>query len=112
VKVTNVEVRDVVLPEEMKRALARQAESERERRAKIIAAEGEYQAAEKLVQAAQMIAQQPAALQLRYLQTLAEITGERNTTVVFPIPMELIRPLMDSALQNGAPQPPSKTPEK
>jgi regulator of protease activity HflC (stomatin/prohibitin superfamily) len=93
----------------MKRALARQAESERERRAKIIAAEGEYQAAEKLVQAAQMIAQQPSALQLRYLQTLAEITGERNTTVVFPIPMDLIRPLMDGALQNGAPQPPSKT---
>jgi regulator of protease activity HflC (stomatin/prohibitin superfamily) len=109
VKVTNVEIRDVVLPEEMKRALARQAESERERRAKIIAAEGEYQAAEKLVQAAQMIAQQPSALQLRYLQTLAEITGERNTTVVFPIPMDLIRPLMDGALQNGAPQPPSKT---
>jgi len=93
----------------MKRALARQAESERERRAKIIAAEGEYQAAEKLVQAAQMIAQQPSALQLRYLQTLAEITGERNTTVVFPIPMDLIRPLMDGTLQNRIPQPPSKT---
>jgi len=108
VKVTNVEIRDVVLPEEMKRALARQAESERERRAKIIAAEGEYQAAEKLVQAAQMIAQQPAALQLRYLQTLAEITGERNTTVVFPIPMDLIRPLLDGALQNNAPSPSSK----
>ncbi|MFN3690926.1 MAG: slipin family protein, partial [Fimbriimonadales bacterium] len=93
----------------MKRALARQAESERERRAKIIAAEGEYQAAEKLVQAAQMIAQQPSALQLRYLQTLAEITSERNTTVVFPIPMDLIRPLMDGTLQYNAPQSPSKT---
>lgn len=109
VKVTNVEIRDVVLPEEMKRALARQAESERERRAKIIAAEGEYQAAEKLVQAAQMIAQQPAALQLRYLQTLSEISSERNSTVVFPIPMELIRPLLDSTMRDGTPQPPAKS---
>ncbi len=93
VKVTSVEVRDVTLPEEMKRALAKQAESERERRAKVIAAEGEYQAAERLVQAAERIAQQPAALQLRYLQTLVEIASERNSTVVFPIPIELIRPL-------------------
>ncbi|MCS7272721.1 MAG: slipin family protein [Fimbriimonadales bacterium] len=108
VKVTSVEIRDVVLPEEMKRALARQAESERERRAKIIAAEGEYQAAEKLVQAAQMIAQQPAALQLRYLQTLSEISSERNSTVVFPIPMELIRPLLDTTMRDNAPAPPSK----
>jgi regulator of protease activity HflC (stomatin/prohibitin superfamily) len=92
VKVTSVEVRDVTLPEEMKRALAKQAESERERRAKVIAAEGEYQAAERLVQAAERIAQQPAALQLRYLQTLVEIASERNSTVVFPIPIELIRP--------------------
>ncbi len=109
VKVTSVEIRDVVLPEEMKRALARQAESERERRAKIIAAEGEYQAAEKLVQAAQMIAQQPAALQLRYLQTLSEISSERNSTVVFPIPMELIRPLLESTMRDGTPQPPAKS---
>lgn len=94
VKVTSVEIRDVILPEEMKRALARQAESERERRAKIIAAEGEYQAAEKLVQAADMIARQPSALQLRYLQTLAEIATERNSTVVFPIPIELISPFL------------------
>ncbi len=109
VKVTSVEVRDVTLPEEMKRALARQAESERERRAKIIAAEGEFQAAEKLVQAASMIAQQPSALQLRYLQTLTEIATERNSTVVFPIPMELIRPLLDGYAQNGVANPPSKT---
>ncbi|MDW8106306.1 MAG: slipin family protein [Armatimonadota bacterium] len=109
VKVTSVEIRDVVLPEEMKRALARQAESERERRAKIIAAEGEYQAAEKLVQAAQMISQQPAALQLRYLQTLSEISSERNSTVVFPIPMELIRPLLDSAMRDTPAVPPSKS---
>ncbi|CUU02028.1 MAG: slipin family protein [Fimbriimonadales bacterium] len=94
VKVTSVEIRDVILPEEMKRALARQAESERERRAKVIAAEGEFQAAEKLVQAAHMIAQQPSALQLRYLQTLAEIAAERNSTVVFPIPIELMRPFL------------------
>jgi len=107
VKVTNVEVRDVTLPEEMKRALARQAESERERRAKVIAAEGEYQAAERLVQAAERIAQQPAALQLRYLQTLVEIASERNSTVVFPIPIELIRPLLDAqARQNNSPTSP------
>ncbi|MEN3001035.1 MAG: slipin family protein [Armatimonadota bacterium] len=103
VKVTNVEVRDVTLPEEMKRALAKQAESERERRAKIIAAEGEYQAAERLVQAAERIAQQPAALQLRYLQTLMEIASERNSTVVFPIPIELIRPLLDSQPRQNTP---------
>jgi regulator of protease activity HflC (stomatin/prohibitin superfamily) len=107
VKVTSVEVRDVTLPEEMKRALAKQAESERERRAKVIAAEGEYQAAERLVQAAERIAQQPAALQLRYLQTLVEIASERNSTVVFPIPIELIRPLLDAqARQNNSPTSP------
>ncbi|GBC91825.1 Modulator of FtsH protease HflC [bacterium HR15] len=109
VKVTSVEVRDVTLPEEMKRALAKQAESERERRAKVIAAEGEYQAAERLVQAAERIAQQPAALQLRYLQTLVEIASERNSTVVFPIPIELIRPLLDSTTQHNASQAPSKS---
>ncbi len=107
VKVTNVEVRDVILPEEMKRALARQAESERERRAKIIAAEGEYQAAERLVQAAAMIAQQPAALQLRYLQSLVEIAAEKNSTVVFPIPIELVRPLMMMG-QDSSERAPSK----
>ncbi len=107
VKVTNVEVRDVILPEEMKRALARQAESERERRAKIIAAEGEYQAAERLVQAAAMIAQQPAALQLRYLQSLVEISAEKNSTVVFPIPIELLRPFMTMG-QDSSERAPSK----
>jgi regulator of protease activity HflC (stomatin/prohibitin superfamily) len=90
VKVTAVEVRDVVLPDTMKRAMARQAETERERRAKIIAAEGEFQAAEKLVQAASMIAEQPIALQLRYLQTIAEIAGDRNTATIIPLPMELL----------------------
>ena len=94
VKVTAVEVRDVVLPDGMKRAMARQAETERERRAKIIAAEGEFQAAEKLVQAAAMIAVQPIALQLRYLQTIAEIAGDRNTTTIIPLPIDLLTPFL------------------
>jgi regulator of protease activity HflC (stomatin/prohibitin superfamily) len=89
VKVTAVEVKDVMLPDTMKRAMAGQAETERERRAKIINAEGEFQAAEKLVQAAAMISAQPIALQLRYLQTMKEISSEHNTTTFFPIPMEL-----------------------
>jgi regulator of protease activity HflC (stomatin/prohibitin superfamily) len=92
IKVTAVEVKDVVLPEGMKRAMARQAESERERRAKIINAEGEFQAAEKLVQAAGMISAQPIALQLRFLQTMREISSEHNTTTFLPIPMDLFAP--------------------
>jgi len=94
VKVTAVEVRDVVLPDGMKRAMARQAETERERRAKIINAEGEFQAAEKLVQAGAMIAAQPIALQLRYLQTIAEIAGDRNTTTIIPLPIDLLSPFL------------------
>ena len=94
IKVTAVEVKDVVLPEGMKRAMASQAESERERRAKIINAEGEFQAAEKLVQAAAMIAAEPIALQLRILQTMREISGEHNTTTFLPIPMDLFTPFM------------------
>lgn len=94
VKVTSVEIKDVALPETMKRAMARQAESERERRAKIIMAEGEFQAAEKLVQAAAMIAEQPIALQLRFLQTMKEISNEQNTTTFLPIPIELFAPFM------------------
>jgi regulator of protease activity HflC (stomatin/prohibitin superfamily) len=94
VKVTAVEVRDVVLPDGMKRAMARQAEMERERRAKVINAEGEYQAAEKLVQAAAQIATQPIALQLRYLQTLTEVASENNSTTLFPIPIDLFRPFL------------------
>jgi regulator of protease activity HflC (stomatin/prohibitin superfamily) len=94
IKVTAVEVKDVVLPEGMKRAMASQAESERERRAKIINAEGEFQAAEKLVQAAAMIAAEPIALQLRFLQTMREISGEHNTTTFLPIPMDLFTPFM------------------
>lgn len=95
IKVTSVEVKDVVLPEGMKRAMARQAESERERRAKIINSEGEFQAAEKLVQAAAMIAEQPIALQLRFLQTMREISSEHNTTTFLPIPMDLFAPFRD-----------------
>src|SRR6188474_2426371 len=90
VQITAVEIKDISLPQEMKRAMARQAEAERERRAKIIIAEGELQAAEKLTQAAAMISTQPAALQLRTLQTLVEISAERNNTIVFPIPIELM----------------------
>src|SRR5437588_10713241 len=89
VKVTVVEVKQVDLPEQMIRAIARQAEAERERRAKIIHAEGEYMAAEKLAMAAELIQKQPAAIQLRYLQTLVEIGSEKNTTVVFPLPIDM-----------------------
>jgi regulator of protease activity HflC (stomatin/prohibitin superfamily) len=93
VKVTMVEVKQVDLAEQMIRAIARQAEAERERRAKIIHAEGEYTAAEKLAMAAEVIQKQPAALQLRYLQTLVEIGAEKNTTVVFPMPIDIIASL-------------------
>jgi regulator of protease activity HflC (stomatin/prohibitin superfamily) len=92
IKVTAVEVRDVVLPDSMKRAMAGQAESERERRAKIINAEGEFQAAEKLVQAASMISAQPIALQLRFLQTMNEISSEHNTKTILPVPINLLAP--------------------
>jgi regulator of protease activity HflC (stomatin/prohibitin superfamily) len=94
IKVTSVEVKDVVLPDTMKRAMARQAESERERRAKIINAEGEFQAAEKLVQAAGMMDAQPIALQLRFLQTMREISSEHNTTTFLPIPIDLFAPFL------------------
>jgi regulator of protease activity HflC (stomatin/prohibitin superfamily) len=89
VKVTAVEVKDVALPDGMKRAMAKQAEAERERRAKIVNAEGEFQAAEKMVQAAAMISKEPIALQLRYLQTMREISSEHNTTTFVPIPIDL-----------------------
>jgi regulator of protease activity HflC (stomatin/prohibitin superfamily) len=95
VKVTAVEVKQVDLPEEMRRAMAKQAEAERERRAKIIAAEGELQASEKLGQAADVIGRSPGALQLRYLQSLVEISAEKNSTILFPLPIELIKPFMD-----------------
>lgn len=95
VKVSAVEVKDVDLPENMKRALAKQAEAERERRAKVIHADGEYQASEKLRQAADVMAPQPVAVQLRYLQTLTEIATEKNSTIVFPLPMEFLQYFLD-----------------
>jgi len=91
VKVVAVEIKHVDLPEEMRRAMARQAEAERERRAKIISAEGEYQAAQKLREAADILAQNPITIQLRYLQTLIEISSEKTTTIAFPIPLELFK---------------------
>jgi regulator of protease activity HflC (stomatin/prohibitin superfamily) len=94
VKVTAVEVKDVALPDSMKRAMAKQAEAERERRAKIVNAEGEFQAAEKMVQAAAMISKEPIALQLRFLQTMREISSEHNTTTFLPVPIDLFAPFI------------------
>jgi len=96
VKVSTVEVKNVDLPQEMQRAIARQAEAERERRAKVINAEGEYQAAARLTEAATIIAREPVALQLRYLQTLAEIATENNSTTIFPVPVDLLKAFMTS----------------
>uniref|UniRef100_A0A7C4UHP4 Slipin family protein n=1 Tax=candidate division WOR-3 bacterium TaxID=2052148 RepID=A0A7C4UHP4_UNCW3 len=95
IKVTAVEIKHVDLPQEMIRAIARQAEAEREKRAKIIAAEGEYQAAQKVTEAAKILEQSPLTLQLRYLQTLVEISAENSSTVVFPLPMEIFKPFID-----------------
>ncbi len=90
IQITAVEIKDIALPQEMKRAMARQAEAERERRAKVIMSEGELQAAEKLTQAAQLMAKEPAALQLRLYQTLVEVSSERNNSIVLPVPIELL----------------------
>jgi regulator of protease activity HflC (stomatin/prohibitin superfamily) len=103
VKVSVVEVKQVDLPEQMIRAIARQAEAERERRAKIIHAEGEYTAAEKLGMAAEVLQRQPAAIQLRYLQTLVEIGAEKNTTIVFPLPIDIIASLEGALNRFGMP---------
>lgn len=108
IKVTKVEVRQVDLPQEMQRAMARQAEAERERRAKIIAAEGEFQAAERLAQAAATLARQPVSITLRYLQTLVEIGSERNTTIVFPLPVELLSALLAGRAGEAAASPTTK----
>jgi regulator of protease activity HflC (stomatin/prohibitin superfamily) len=94
IKVTAVEVKNVDLPEDMTRAIAKQAEAERERRAKVIHAEGEFQAAQKLTEAATIIASSPSALQLRFLQTLTEIATEKNSTILFPIPIDLVKPFL------------------
>jgi regulator of protease activity HflC (stomatin/prohibitin superfamily) len=95
IKVVMVEVKQIDLPKEMQRAMARQAEAERERRAKIISAEGELQRAQKLADASTLISQSPAAMQLAYLQTLTEIAGDKSNTIVFPLPLEIIKPLME-----------------
>jgi regulator of protease activity HflC (stomatin/prohibitin superfamily) len=94
VKVSAVEVKNVDLPQEMQRAIARQAEAERERRSKVIHAEGEYQAAQRLLDAANLMSQNPVALQLRYLQTLVEVAAEKNSTTIFPVPIDIIAPLV------------------
>lgn len=95
IKVTTVEVKNVDLPEEMRRAIAKQAEAERERRAKVIHAEGEFQAAKKLAEAAKIIAVEPQALQLRFLQTLTELAAEKNSTIIFPVPVDTIKAFME-----------------
>jgi regulator of protease activity HflC (stomatin/prohibitin superfamily) len=102
VKVTAVEVKDIELPATMQRAMAKQAEAEREKRAKIIHAEGELQASTQLAQAAGIIGSQPSALQLRYLQTLTEIAVEKNSTIVFPLPLDIIQPLLSALPKNEA----------
>jgi regulator of protease activity HflC (stomatin/prohibitin superfamily) len=101
VKVSIVEIKDVEIPEQMQRAMARQAEAERERRAKIINSEGEYQAAQKLTDAADIISTNPATLQLRYLQTLLEMGVNQNTTIVFPIPLDLVKPFFAGGEEDG-----------
>jgi regulator of protease activity HflC (stomatin/prohibitin superfamily) len=103
IDVSAVEVKDVLLPDQLKRAMALQAEAERERRAKVIAAQGELQASETLAQAAHTLAREPASLQLRYLQTVTEIAAENNSTTIFPLPIELFRPFIDMAARAGAP---------
>src|SRR6058998_4592 len=110
IEVSAVEVKDVDLPPEMKRAIARQAEAERERRAKVINAEGELQASEKLAQAAHIIGSEPAAIQLRYLQTVTEISSENNSTTFFPIPIDLFKGFMDRLAPTG--NPPAALPER
>ncbi|MCS7281075.1 MAG: slipin family protein [Desulfobacterota bacterium] len=95
IKVSNVEIKNVDLPQEMLRAIARQAEAERERRAKIIGAEGEFQAATRLAEASDILSRNPIALQLRYLQTLIEISTEKNSTIIFPIPIDLVKPFLE-----------------
>ena len=97
IKVSTVELKHIDLPQEMQRAMARQAEAERERRAKIIAAEGEYQAAQTLASAAEIIGKQPAALQLRFLQTLVEVASENSSTLVFPLPLEIFKPFLQGS---------------
>jgi len=101
IKVTIVEIKDVEIPERMQHALARQAEAERNRRAKVINAEGEFQAADRLADAAEVIRPNPVTIQLRYLQALSEISANQGTTIVFPLPMDVLRPLIEAGTENG-----------
>jgi regulator of protease activity HflC (stomatin/prohibitin superfamily) len=103
VKVTTVEIKDVEIPERMQHAMARQAEAERERRARVIGAEAEFQAAARLNDAADVISRNPVTLQLRYLQTLVEVSGQQGSTIVFPLPVDMIKPLLSSAESRAAP---------
>jgi len=107
IKVSNVEIKQVDLEESMYRAISRQAEAERQRRAKIINAEGELQASEKLMQAAQTLVEQPQSIQLRYLQTLVEVAGEKTSTIVFPLPLDLLEPLLGKLRKSAAETPPA-----
>src|SRR5688572_17601009 len=107
IDVTAVEIKDIDLPQEMRRAMAKQAEAERERRAKVIHAQGEVQASEMLAQAARTLSQDPAAIQLRFLQTVTEVAAENNSTTIFPIPIELFRPFIEKAAAIGN-QPPAQ----
>jgi regulator of protease activity HflC (stomatin/prohibitin superfamily) len=100
VKVSNVEVKQIDLPQEMQRAMAKQAEAERERRSKVIAAEGEYQASQRLSEAAKILAEEPSALTLRYLQTLREIATENNSTTIFPVPIDILKPFVNMGKEN------------
>jgi regulator of protease activity HflC (stomatin/prohibitin superfamily) len=110
VKVAKVEIKNIDLPQEMQRAIAKQAEAERERRAKVIGSEGEFQAAQKLSDAAKIIAENPIALQLRYLQTLREVAAENNSTTIFPVPIDLLTPFMQLAKMVTPPPPGGTTP--
>jgi regulator of protease activity HflC (stomatin/prohibitin superfamily) len=111
VKVSTVEVKDVELPADMQRAIARQAEAERERRAKIISADGEFQAAEKLSQAAEIFSRHPATLQLRYLQTLLDIGVNQNSTIIFPLPLDMVKPFLGLQESDGQRESGSRSPE-
>jgi regulator of protease activity HflC (stomatin/prohibitin superfamily) len=112
IKVSIVEVKDVEIPTDMQRAMARQAEAERERRAKVINAEGEFQAADRLKDAAMVIEEHPIALQLRYLQTLLEIGGSNSSTIIFPAPIDLIKPFFDKVAEPRKLTPPAQPERK
>ncbi|HLM08431.1 MAG TPA: SPFH domain-containing protein, partial [Thermoleophilaceae bacterium] len=112
IKVTIVEIKDVEIPERMQHALARQAEAERNRRAKVINAEGEFQAADRLADAAEVIRPNPVTIQLRYLQALSEISANQGTTIVFPLPMDVLRPLLEGDTANGGESAEPKRPKR